>query len=346
MSINHATPAAFYAQRPDRNDYYEIALQLPESGFDLFGFGGMKESRGKKNDQPDAYEMAMKKGYHLVKGKSAFMQLERLPGKTIVVNDVIEPEDASVPYVIDQDSTGMKLSGFVRKSISLLDNPHGFFIMVEGGLMDWACHSNDAATTIHEVLDFDAAIGAALDFMKQHPDETLIVVTADHETGGMSLGSALTKYEGDFRLLSHQKVSQVALKDAVHAFRSSCQGNCTLDKFMPVIASKTGLGKEIPLTDFDRVQIQMAFRASIMNQMPFPGKESNYLLYGDEDPLSVTLVKIMSQKAGVGWTTWSHTGVAVPVRALGVNQTAFCGYLQNTDIPRLILESMGLPASN
>lgn len=345
VSINHATPAAFYASRPDRNDYYEIAMQLPESGFDLFGYGGIKHQRGKNNDQPDAMEYARQKGYTLVEGKKNFLALQHLPGKTIVMNTRFDEEDASVPFVIDQQSDDMLLSEVVGKSIGLLYNPDGFFIMVEGGLIDWACHSNDAATTIREVIDFDKAIEKALEFQKRHPHETLVVVTADHETGGMSIGTALRKYDSDWKLLENQKASINRLKQDIESFKKACQGSCQFEKLMPLISAKTGLGKQIPLTDFDKIQLQMAFRASIFNQMPFQGKESNYLLYGDEDPLAATLVKIAGQKAGIGWTTWSHTGIPVPVWAKGAGQELFGGYIDNTDIPIRILQAMGIPVS-
>jgi alkaline phosphatase len=345
VSINHATPAAFYASRPDRNDYYEIAMQLPESGFDLFGYGGLKHQTGKNSDQPDALGFAQQKGYTLVEGKKAFMGLQQLPGKIIVMNARLDAEDASVPFVIDQQGDDMLLSEVVTKSIELLYSPDGFFLMVEGGLIDWACHSNDAATTIREVLDFDKAIGKALEFQKRHPEETLVIVTADHETGGMSLGTALRKYDSDWKLLEHQKVSVNILKQDIAAFKKACQGSCQLEKLLPLITAKTGLGRQIPLTDFDKIQLQMAFRASMFNQMPFQGKESNYLLYGDEDPLAVTLVKMTGQKAGIGWTSWSHTGIPVPVWAQGRGQEMFGGYIDNTGIPARILQAMGLPST-
>ena len=72
---------------------------------------------------------------------------------------------------------------FTAKAIELLEGEDGFFIMVEGGKIDWACHANDAASTIHETIEFSNAIDVAIEFYKAHPEETLIVVTADHETG-------------------------------------------------------------------------------------------------------------------------------------------------------------------
>ena len=86
------------------------------------------------------------------------------------------------------------LAEYTAKAIEMLDNPDGFFMMVEGGKIDWACHANDIAAVIHDVLALDAAIAEAVKFYEKHPDETLILVTNDHETGGLSIGYAATKY--------------------------------------------------------------------------------------------------------------------------------------------------------
>ncbi len=343
VSINHATPAVFYAHRPDRNDYYEIALQLPESGFDLFGYGGIKDAKGKNNDLADAYDNAVSNGYKIIKGQEEFLSLKEIPGKIIVVNDRLE-DDESVPFIIDQTPKDMPLSRFVEKSIQLLDNPEGFFMMVEGGLIDWACHSNDAASAIKEVIDFDMAIGAAMEFMKLHPEETLIVVTADHETGGMALGNALMKYESNLNLLSYQKVSQPVLKQHFQEFRNTkCKNGCQFEEIFPILNKDLGLGKEIPLTGYDSAQLKLAFEASITKKMPYANDENNYLLYGDEEPLAVIAIKMVSEKSGIGWTTWAHTAIPVPIRAKGVNQEKFDGYIDNTKIPKLILEAMDIP---
>jgi alkaline phosphatase len=93
------------------------------------------------------------------------------------------------------------LEGLLSNAIELLDNPDGFFIMAEGGLIDWMGHDNNAQGVIREVLDFDAAVGVALAFYEKHPDETLIIVTADHETGGLTLGNRERKYDSDFARL-------------------------------------------------------------------------------------------------------------------------------------------------
>lgn len=346
VSINHATPAAFYAHRPDRNDYYDIALQLAESNFDLFGYGGIKDPRGKKGDQPDAYEIARKNGYQIIKGREEFMKLKRSDAKIIAINANIDPENAEVPVAIDRTMEDMSLAEFVSKSIELLDNPKGFFMMVEGGQIDWACHNNDIATAIGEVIDFDQAIGHALDFALKHPNETLIIVTADHETGGLSLGTALRHYDTDFSLVRHQKASQPALARLFKEFKNrNCPSHCQFELLWPLIQEKTGLGKEIPIGEFERSQLLMAFRASMLGQMPFSSDDANYLLFGDNDPLAVMVTRLVAQKAGFGWTTWSHTGIPVPIRAQGPGQQFFEGYIDNKNIPLLILKAMGLSPS-
>ena len=88
-------------------------------------------------------------------------------------------------------------------------------MMVESGKVDWSCHAKDALTAIQEVLGFEPAIDVAIAFANEHPEETLIVVTGDHETGGMSIGFAATGYDTAFNLLDAQKMSYVAFDELV-----------------------------------------------------------------------------------------------------------------------------------
>ena len=94
-----------------------------------------------------------------------------------------------IPYALDQTKDDLTLEQITRAGINFLmsKNTGGFFFEVEGGMIDWACHSNDIGTCINEVIDFDKAIKVAYEFYEQHPDETIIVISADHETGGVSL---------------------------------------------------------------------------------------------------------------------------------------------------------------
>jgi alkaline phosphatase len=342
VSLNHATPAAFYAHQPDRNNYYEIACEMPVSKFDFFGGGALKDSTGKKGDKQNAIGILQDSGYKIVRTKRAFEQLNKTSGKVYAINPEYGKE-SEMPQCLDRTSGSLSLADFTGKAIELLENPKGFFMMIEGGQIDWACHNNDAASEIQEVYDFDAAIAKAIAFMNKHPKETLIIVTADHETGGMAMGYTEMKYESDFKLLSNQKVSVAGLEILTKA---SIAKNNDLEKGFPavlkVLEQNLEFGSAIKLNTADSLMLKTAFLASGVKLMPFPTPEANKAFYGGIEPVASTAVKILNHKAGIGWTNWSHTGIPVPVRATGAGQDWFEGYLDNTDIPNNIIKLMGL----
>lgn len=342
VSLNHATPAAFYAHQPDRNNYYEIACEMPLTGFDYFAGGSLKDSIGKKHDKPNAFDLFPKNAYTLVRTKQAFTKLKPGIGKVYAINPEYGSE-CEMPQVLDRTAASISLAEFTQKGIELLYNPKGFFMMIEGGQIDWACHNNDGASSIQEVYDFDAAVAKAVEFMQKHPKETLIIVTADHETGGMALGYAEMKYESNLKLLAYQKTSLASLEDSTKA---AIALKYDLDKGFPaamkILERNVGLGNPIKLNANDSLQLKTAFLASGVKLMPLPTAEANKTLYGGIEPFAATAVKILNQKAGIGWTTWSHTGIPVPVRAVGAGQDWFQGYIDNTDIPNTIIKLIGL----
>lgn len=344
VSIDHATPASFYAHQPDRNMYYEIGNQLIASGFDFFGGGGFKDPRGKKNDRPDLYGAAQAKGYSLVRDRSVFDTVSRRSLPMMVVNPVLS-ESGDMPYQIDKSPEGFSLSEIVGKAITLLDNPKGFFMMVEGGKIDWASHANDAAAVVGEVLELDKAIGYALDFYNKHPHETLIIVTADHETGGLTLGWAGTKYESDFSVFRHQKVSYDVFEATMKAYKKRTPASAVrLDSVLRFVSSDFGLGSDVKLTRWDEEQLRRAFMVSMSDEKTTVFKEENLVLYDSYDPVAVTARKLLAQKAGVGWTTWAHTCIPVPVMVKGAGQEEFSGLIDNIDIPGNIGKLLHLPA--
>lgn len=342
VSLNHATPAAFYAHQPDRNNYYEIACEMPLSGFDYFAGGSLKDSIGKKNDKPNAFDLFPKHGYTLARTKQAFANLKPGMGKVYAINPEYGSE-CEMPQVLDRTTASISLADFTQKGIELLYNPKGFFMMIEGGQIDWACHNNDAASSIQEVYDFDAAVAKALEFLQKHPKETLIIVTADHETGGMALGAAEMKYESNFKLLSHQKISLANLQDST---KKAIAKKTDLEKGFPealkILERNLGFGSHVKLNKNDSLMLKTAFLASGAKLMPLPTAEANKALYGGIEPLASTAVKILNQKAGIAWTTWAHTGIPVPVRAVGAGEDWLQGYIDNTYIPNTISKLMGL----
>lgn len=190
VGLNHATPAAFYANSDSRSRYYEIAKQVCKSDFEFFAGGGFIDSEGKENDMPSVYEEVEKCGYKIIEGMDEYKGMKRKPGKAILLQNGGR-EKTELPYAIDKKEGDMTQADLVSASIDFLyDQKHdnGFFIMSEGGKIDWAAHSNDTKAVVEEIISLSDAVAVAVDFYNAHPDETLIVVTADHETGGLTMG--------------------------------------------------------------------------------------------------------------------------------------------------------------
>jgi len=347
VSLDHATPAAFYAKVPSRGDMYDICTQLSKSNFDYFGGGGLAQPKGKKGDQPDAVELAKKAGYTVVNDPAAFRALKPAAGqKVLAINETLQ-DSMAMPYEIDRASDDLSLADYVEKGIMLLDNPKGFFFMVESGKIDWACHANDAAASIGDTLAFDRAIAKAVEFQKKHPKDTLIVVTGDHETGGMSIGFAGTQYSTAFDKISLQKGSYVAFDtDVLSAYKDGRTAvDANLDDLLPEINRFFGIEYD-KLKDAEKEMIQRSFVRTMKGEVERAAQESVALLYGSYEPLTVTLTHIANQAAGIGWTTYSHTGVPVVTFALGRSQSLFNGYYDNTAIFSKLAAAMGvkLPA--
>ncbi len=343
VSLDHATPASMYAKEPSRGNYYNIAVQLTASGFDYFGGGGFLQPKGKNKDLTSIFDLAKAQGYTIVETKQAFDNLKAGIGKVIAINPVLQ-DSSAMKYDIDRKEGELALADFVRKGIELLqDGPNGFFIFVEGGKIDWACHANDAASAIKDTLAFDAAVREALAFAEKHPNETLVLVTGDHETGGMAIGFAGTQYETFFDKIAPQKMSYVAFNEEVlKPYKASTpKDKAKLEDLAPAI--KDAFGIDIAsLNVLQKEQLERAFKRTMGNEVERSIKEEEYLLYGGYEPLTVKLTQILNQMAGIGWTSYSHTGVPVPVFAKGVNQELFAGYYDNTDIFKKLMISLGL----
>jgi len=338
VSLDHATPAAFYAHEPTRKNYYEIAASMINSDFDYFAGGGLLAPAGSKKDRPNILDLAGSKGYKVVNTKDGILNLTQKDGKIIAICPDLAAE-AAMNYDIDRRDQ-VSLQDLTRKGIEMLDNPNGFFMMVEGGKIDWSCHANDAGTTVRDVLAFDNAVTEALQFYAKHPNETLIVITGDHETGGMTIGFAGTNYETFFSKIKQQSVSFEEFDKKIKIYRTAVTPEyANLDDWMPFLTYQIGLTN---LTDHDKSRLEAALAASMMDPKKRNTDENSRLLYGSYEPFSVTVTHILNQKAGIGWTTYAHTGIAVPVFAQGVGGSLFQGYYDNTDIAKKMMNIMGV----
>ena len=356
VSIDHATPACFYAHEPSRNSYHNIGNQLVNSGFDFFGGGGLKTPNGAYGN---LITNALAAGYVVADTKAEFDAIS--PGqKAIAIDPVLDDVGNSdaLYYDIDrsyaiagdpsQADNHITLAQYTSKAISLLENPKGFFMMVEGGKVDWACHANDARTTIDDMIAFDDAVGVAIEFMKYHRSETLIVVTGDHETGGLTIGWAGTAYVSNFEKLEAQKLSYVEFDKIWTAYKTACGGaSCPgdlQDDLKAQIQALFGLDYA-SLADFDKKRLEEAYDKSLgraSGKLP----EEDSLLYGTYTPITVTITHILNNRAGIGWTSYAHTGVPVPVLADGYGASAFNGFYDNTDVAKKIAKAMKLTLPN
>lgn len=133
VNLNHATPAAFYAHQQSRNSYYDIGLELIDSGFDYFAGGGLLKPTGADEDQKDLYTLAEEAGYNVIKTQAEAETLTAEDGKTIVIDEHLA-DSSAMAYDIDRAEGDWGLSDYVEKGIEVLDNDDaGFFMMVEGG---------------------------------------------------------------------------------------------------------------------------------------------------------------------------------------------------------------------
>jgi len=332
VTLNHATPACFYGSVASRSDMYNLAVQAANSNVDYFAGGAFQQRRGRNNDQIDAIDIAKQNGFTYVDTKAGFEALKQGAGKVIAVSERLQDSEA-MPYEIDRKPGEVSLADMTRKGIELLDNPNGFFMMIEGGKIDWAGHANDAGANIHDVLAMDAAIRVAVEFAKKNPNNTLIVVTGDHETGGMTIGFAGTQYNTFFDKVALQKRSYVAFDEEVlKPYKSKTASSAaTLTDLLPAIKEAFGIDFDA-LTAVQKQQIEFAFQRTMGNEQIRSFAEDQYLLYGGYEPLTIKLTQIMNQSAGIGWTSYAHTGVPVTTFASGVHEEIFGGYYDNTDL--------------
>lgn len=188
VPVNHATPASFFAHNEYRGNYYEISQDMIDDGFEFFGGAGLYDIRGKKGDLPSTIDFLEENGYAVCYGKSTFT--ERQPNSEKVV--YLQPssqETGPEYYVREGDKEGdIQLSEMLGLCIDHLGDEEPFIIVCEEGKIDWSAHGNKTMSMVHDVLSLNETVKKALEFYYAHPDETLIVVTADHETGGPAIG--------------------------------------------------------------------------------------------------------------------------------------------------------------
>lgn len=336
VSIDHATPAAFYAHQPNRKMYYEIGMDLTKSGFDFFAASDFLLPQGKDGKQPSLYKLAEQAGYTLYRGYDEYRKGDKKE-KVILFQPEGKP-NKSIPYAIDRKSDDLSLQEIVKAGIDFFskDLSKGFFFMVEGGEIDWACHSNDAATVFWEVIDMDNAIKEAYEFYQKHPDETLIVVTADHETGGITLGIK-GKSELNLKALASQKMSEKAFTQLINNMRKETGNKVPWERVQQALKENFGFWDTLTLTEAQETRLKNIYNESFGNKDVIL-KESEYQ---KAEPIASAAKEIINEIAWIGWTTGGHTAGFVPVTAIGAGSELFRKRTDNAEIPRIIAKAAG-----
>lgn len=339
VGIDHATPGAFYAHQPKRSMYYEIGKDLIASEYDYFGGSEFHEPLSETApDEGSLYYQCEKAGYVIARGYDDFLAKKGSAEKLILLPPRDNPDDrTSLPYAIDREEGDLTLAQITAAGIETLlscEGKDGFFLMVEGGKIDYACHSNDAAAAFREVVDFDEAITVAYNFYLQHPDETLIVVTADHETGGIVLGRG--PYELHTDVLLNQKKSIEYYSHHLEQMYKELGEAMTWDVVRDDITAYWGFWDTLDVTEEQETRIKTAYEKLTA------GSDSGHEgLYATLNGLAFTVLAVMNEKALVGWQSGGHSNGYVPVFAIGPGAEALDGRIDNTIIAPTMARAAG-----
>lgn len=294
--VNHATPAAFLTHNESRRHYDEIAISYLQSDVDII-LGG-----GQKYFPPALIEKFKGKGYQYISDISK-------------LNAITQPKllglfaDVELPWAIDNQNAH-QLSKQTHAALRLLSqNPKGFVLLVEGSLIDWAGHDNDIVNVMGEMDEFANAIEVAEQFTREHK-ETLLVITADHNTGGLSIG-ANNVYAWNAQLIKGIKASPHTI----------AMDNMAENDWQEKLTAQLGF----------------ALKSDEITQL-------NIAKAKDLKHFTNAIIQIINHRSHTGWTSRGHTGVDVQVFATGPSSILFHGHQDNTDIAKNMINL--LPKDN
>jgi len=321
--INHATPAAYLAHNEKRSNYNAIADSYFDDGIkaDLYLGGGQKYFIREDRNLVAEFKQ---KGFHYI---DSYQGLENLPRSKPVLGLF---SDVGLPWALD-DTDKYRLSTMTKTAVHhLLDlqeqdnaNKNGFFMLIEASQIDWAGHGNDISGAMAEMDDLAKTLEYLEHFVKHHPD-TLVIVTADHSTGGFTL-AANGKYEWDAKELRSMKhsthyIAKQLFENKINAKRVNTLFNFELSK------------EELSL---------------LIQTKATPDLDNRTNIYQDKKTSSIELALLMQVKhiidarTNSGWTTGAHTAIDVPVFAFGKQSELFYGSQDNTDIAKKIFKLLG-----
>ncbi|MDE5556004.1 MAG: alkaline phosphatase, partial [Muribaculaceae bacterium] len=326
-----ATPGAFYAHVPNRSKHYEIGCQAAESGYEFLAGAGSY-----KTDEQNVNDVMAKNKVQVIYGPS---EIEKINSKRVFLINPDGCPNWNIGYTIDSIEGRLTLPLITETCLAHLEKntPDRFFMMVEGGNIDHALHANDGGAAIIEIINFNDALKLAYNFYLKHPDETLIVVTADHDTGGMAMIYPKVKNMAHLGSFSYQRVSKEEFSDYCKGLAKN-RRVYQWDDMKEYLTENFGLFNHIPVSEAQESKLKEMFEAAIVMR----NSEDQKTLYANFNAFAVEVFRLVNDAAGVGFTTLSHSGNPVPVFAVGAGAEKFTHLNNNNQLPKLILEAAGL----
>ncbi len=316
--------------------FFKIGKEGADSQFDfLAGSTLMKPFNRRDPSQPYIYDYYRQKGYTVCRGPEGYNSQKNADKILLVDTDTTLKK--WLPYVIEREPGKLGLEFMVQAGIEKLykkKNKKGFFMMIEGASIDHASHPRDIATAIKETIEFDRSVRLAYEFYKKHPDETLIIVTADHETGGLTIGETTT-HPFNWEYVNYQKMSKESLSKLFQKMRETGEID-TWEKTKKILAENTGLWDKIPVNAGEEAQLMQCYYETIVKK----NSKQEITLYAKSEPLVADAIALLNKKIGVGWTSFSHTGGFVPFYAIGCQARQFGALNDNIEIPNTIRKIM------
>ncbi|MFI3247130.1 MAG: alkaline phosphatase [Ferrimonas sp.] len=307
--INHATPASFLTHHASRRAYQPIADQiataLTAGEVDILIGGGRQYFTEAQHQQ------WQQQGISLALDWPQLAQLSQLPAVALLA-------DVALPFALDAQRTD-RLGLMLDKALMLASaEPNGFVMMAEASMIDWCGHANDIACALAEMQDFAEAVAVAKAYVDAHPD-TLLLITADHETGGLSLGS-MGQYQ--WRPAEVAKVSGTANTIAQALLASAEQASQPISRRLLVQAWHQWVDFELSTQQIEGIERRIQAQ--------------------DSNALSQYIARIVAAQSDTGWTSAGHTAVDVPVLAYGVGANRFAGMQNNTSLAVTLFELLGV----
>ena len=331
VAVNHATPSAFFGHDQSRSSYGTLFEQLLASEVDFAAGSTILHKRSGLTPQ-QFIEKAKQAGMEV---HNSPKQAKQVSGKRVLL---LSPnlEEQALKYAVDCQADDPTIVDYTDAAIGYLEREagkRGFLLMVEAGHIDYCAHDNDAVTTFEEINDLSESVQLALDFYAKHPKQTLIIITADHETGGLSVGSH--DYVMYPQNLAYQRCSMVALTAKMRAMRE--RGDLAWESMRALLSAELGLWDQVKLSDADETLLKECFERDFVRTA-----EQVVSLYNHNEKLASLAIEVLNRASQIKWISLDHTGMQVPLFVKGAGQEYFYDCFDNTDIPKAIAKAMGL----